>query len=258
MAEPYEYLTTFLIALLPCAAGLQIVRWLLPGERRLLVVGGLGGGLGIGLVTFGIGALVQIVPLLAAAVLVNSASALLVGWLIWQWRRDPLPLDLGRWTWLVGTLLLLVLFIAGVEFVSSIWHANTHENLLIRLGLAAHFLAGNWPPAHPWEPDTIFFYRFGAPLWTAAVALLGGADVFAAGLAVTLVSVLACLWGVAAAVTLLSDKITGLLAGFLVAVAGPQNFLALPNAPFGELTASTAQKLVDIGPRAPARGLRAG
>ena len=248
MAEPYEYLTTFLIALLPCAAGLQIVRWLLPGERRLLVVGGLGGGLGIGLVTFGIGALVQIVPLLAAAVLVNSASALLVGWLICQWRRDPLRLDLGRWTWLVGTLLLLVLFIAGVEFVSSIWHANTHENLLIRLGLAAHFLAGNWPPAHPWEPDTIFFYRFGAPLWTAAVALLGGADVFAAGLAVTLVSVLACLWGVAAAVTLLSDKITGLLAGFLVAVAGPQNFLALPNAPFGELTASTAQKLVDIGP----------
>ena len=247
MAEPYEYLTTFLVAMLPCAAGVQVARWLLPGERRLLVVGGLGTGLGVGLVTFGIAALVQIVPLLAAAVLANTASALLAGWLVWQWRRDPLRLDLGRWAWVTGALLLLVLFIAGVEFVSSIWHANTHENLLIRLGLAAHFVAGNWPPAHPWEPDTMFFYRFGGQLWTAAVALLGGADVFAAGLSVTLISVLAFLWGVAAAVTLLSDRATGLLAALLVAVAGPQNFLALPNTPFGELTASSAQTLMDMG-----------
>ncbi len=248
IAEPYEYLTTLLIALLPCAAGLQIARWLLPHERRLLVLGGVGLGVGIGLVTFGIAALVQVVPLLVAGAAVNAMSALLAARLAWQWRRDPLRVDLGKWPWLVGSLLLLILFISGVEFVSSIWHANTHENLLIRLGLAAHFLAGNWPPAHPWEPDTVFFYRFGAPLWTAAVALIGGADVFAAGLSVTLVSVLACLWGVAAAVTLLTDKSTGLLAGLLVAVAGPQNFLALPNAPFGELTASSAQKLVDIGP----------
>lgn len=248
IAEPYEYVTTLLITVLPCAAGMQLARWLLPRERRLLVVGGVGSGLGVGLATFGIAALVQIVPLLVAAVVVNSTSALLAAWLVWTWRRDPLRLDLGRPAWLVGALLLLVIFIAGVEFVSSVWHANTHENLLIRLGLAAHFMAGNWPPMHPWEPDTAFFYRFGAPLWTAAVGLLGGADVFAAGLSVTLVSVLACLWGVAAAVTLLSDKITGLLAAFLVAVAGPQNFLALPNAPFGELTASSAQKLVDIGP----------
>ena len=248
LAEPYEYLTTLVVALLPCAAGTQVARWVLPRERRLLVIGGMGAGLGVGLATFGIAALVQIVPLVIAAMIVTSASAVLAARLTWQWRRDPLTLDLGRWAWLVGALVLLVLFIAGVEFVSSVWHANTHENLLIRLGLAAHFLAGNWPPAHPWEPEFVFFYRFGAPLWTAAVALLGGADVFAAGLAITLVSVLAVLWGVAAAVTLLSDKATGLLAGFLVAAAGPQNFLALPNAPFGELTASSAQKLVDIGP----------
>lgn len=248
IAEPYEYFTTLLIALLPCAAGLQIARWLFPHERRLLVLGGVGLGVGIGLVTFGIAALVQVVPLTVAGAAVNSLSALLAARLAWQWRSDPLRVNLGRWTWLVVSLLLLILFICGVEFVSSIWHANTHENLLIRLGLAAHFLAGNWPPAHPWEPDTVFFYRFGAPLWTAAVARLGGADVFAAGLSVTLVSVLACLWGVAAAVTLLTDKSTGLLAGLLVAVAGPQNFLALPNAPFGELTASSAQRLVDIGP----------
>jgi len=236
------------MAALPCAAGVQLARWLLPREHRLLVVGGVGSGLGVGMVTFGIAALVQIVPLLAAAISVNALSTLLAVRLIWQWRRDPLQLDLGRMKWLVGALLLLIFFIVGVEFVSSVWHANTHENLLIRLGLAAHFLAGNWPPAHPREPDTAFFYRFGAPLWTAAVGLLSGADVFAAGLSVTLVSVLAFLWGVSAAVTLLVDKITGLLAAFLVAVAGPQNFLALPNAPFGELTASSAQKLVDIGP----------
>ena len=248
IAEPYEYVTTLLVVLLPCAAGVQLARWLLPRERRLLVVGGMGSGLGVGLATFGIAALVQFVPLLVAAVVVNSASALLAVSLIWQWRRDPLRLDLGRWTWLVGALLLLVLFITGVEFVSSIWHANTDENLLIRLGLAAHFAAGNWPPANPWEPDTLFFYRFGGQLWTAATAVLGAADVFAAGLAVTLVSLLALLWGVAAAVTLLSDRSTGLLAALLVAVAGPQNFLALPNAPFGELTASTAQTLMDMGP----------
>ena len=247
MAEPYEYLTTFLIAALPCVAGVQVARWLLPGERRLLVVGGLGAGLGVGLMTFGIAALVQIVPLLAAALLMHIAAVPPVVRLVWRWRRDPLRLDLGRWTWLVGALLLLVLFTAGVEFVSSVWHANTHENLLIRLGLAASFAAGNWPPANPWEPDHLQFYRFGGQLWTAAIALLGGADVFAAGLAVTLVSVLAFLWGVAAAVTLLSDRITGLLAALLVAVAGPQNFLALPNAPFGELTALAAQPLMDMG-----------
>lgn len=248
IAQPYEYATTLLMAALPCAAGLQLARWLLPRERRLLVIGGVGSGLGVGLATFGIAALVQIVPLLAAAISVNALSALLAAWLIWQWRRDPLQLDLGRLKWLVGALLLLILFIVGVEFVSSVWHANTHENLLIRLGLAGHFLAGNWPPAHPWEPDTAFFYRFGAPLWAAAVGLLCGADVFAAGLSVTLVSVLAFLWGVSAFVTLLADRGTGLLAALLVSVAGPQNFLALPNAPFGELTASSAQKLVDIGP----------
>ena len=247
MAEPYEYLTTFLIAALPCVAGVQVARWLLPGERRLLVVGGLGAGLGVGLMTFGIAALVQIVPLLAAALLMHIAAVPPVVRLVWRWRRDPLRLDLGRWTWLVGALLLLVLFTAGVEFVSSVWHANTHENLLIRLGLAASFAAGNWPPANPWEPDHLQFYRFGGQLWTAAIALLGGADVFAAGLAVTLISVLAFLWGVAAAVTLLSDRTTGLLAALLVAVAGPQNFLALPNAPFGELTASAAQPLMDMG-----------
>ena len=247
MAEPYEYVTTLLVTLLPCAAGVQIARWLLPGERRLLVVGGLGAGLGVGLVTFGIAALVQVMPLLAAAILVNAASAVLTGWLIWQWRRDPLLLDLGRWAWLVGALSLLVLFIAGVEFVSSVWHANTHENLLIRLGLAAHFVAGNWPPANPWEPDHVQFYRFGGQLWTAAVALLGGADVFAAGLAVMLISLLAFLWSVAAAVTLLSDRATGLLAALLIAVAGPQNFLTLSNAPYGELTAMPAQTLMDMG-----------
>lgn len=248
MAEPYEYLTALLVALLPCVAGAEIARWLLPGERRLLVVGGVGAGLGIGLGTFAIAALVQIVPLLAAAALVNSAGALLAARAVWRWRHDPLELNLGRWLWIGGALLLLVLFIAGVEFVSSVWHANTHENLLIRLGIAAHFVAGNWPPANPWEPDTLFFYRFGGQLWTAAVALLSGADVVAAGLAVTLVSLLGLLWGVAAAVTLLSDQSTGLLAALLVAVAGPQSFLALPNAPFGQLTASTAQTLMDMGP----------
>ena len=236
MAEPYEYLTTFLIAALPCVAGVQVARWLLPGERRLLVVGGLGAGLGVGLMTFGIAALVQIVPLLAAALLMHIAAVPPVVRLVWRWRRDPLRLDLGRWTWLVGALLLLVLFIAGVEFVSSVWHANTHENLQIQVGLAAHFMSGNWPPAHPWEPDTIFFYRFGGQLWVAAIALLGGADVVAAGLAVTITGVLAFLWGVTAAVTLLSDRATGLLAALLVAVAGPQTFLVIFKAPFGAFT----------------------
>ncbi len=247
IAEPYEYVTTALIAVLPCAAGMQLARWLLPGERRLLVVGGVGSGLGVGLATFGIAALVQVIPLLVAALVVNSAGALLAARLIWHWRHSPLRLEPGPWTSLVGALLLLVLFITGVEFVSSVWHANTHENLLIRLGLAGHFAAGNWPPVNPWEPDHLQFYRFGGQLWTAAVALLGGADVFAAGLAVTLIAVLSFLWGVAAAVTLLTDRATGLLAALLVAVAGPQNFLALPNSPFGELTASTVQTLFDLG-----------
>lgn len=240
VAEPYEYLTTLLVALLPCAAGVQIARWLLPGELRLLVLGGVGAGLGIGLLTFGVAALVQIVPLLAAALLVSAISGLLTAWMIYRWYCEPLRLGLGRWRGLVGALLLLVLFVAGVEYVASTWYGNGHENLFIRLGLAAHFAAGSWPPVNPFEPDTIWFYRFGGPLWAATVALAGGADVFAAGLAVTLVSVLALLWGVAAAVTLMSDRTTGILAAFLVAAAGPQNFIALYKAPFDYLSTSPA------------------
>ncbi len=244
MAEPYEYVTSLLVTLLPCAAGVQIARWLVPEERRLLVVGGLGAGLGVGLVTFGISALVQVMPLLAAAILVNATSAVLTGWLVWQWRRDPLRLDLGRWAWLIGALLLLVLFVAGVEYTASVWYASgAGENLFIRLVLAGHFVAGSWPPVNPWEPDTVWFYRFGGPLWMAAVALTAGADVFAAGLTVTLVAVLVFLWGGAAAVILLSDRATGLLAALLAAVAGPQNFLGLFKAPFDELTVSSAAAL---------------
>ncbi len=217
----------------------------MPAERRGIVLIGTGTSIGVGLIAFLLSACARFFPFTTAVALTYAITGSITISAVWKWRRSPpLKWDLSKSVLgLVGTMLVIVLLVTVVGYISSVWHANSHENLLIQLALTEHVTAGNWPPVHPWEPDTIQTYRFGGQLWAASISTTTGAGVFTVGLAVTVIAVLALLSGLVAALTLLSDKITGLVGAMLFAVAGPQNFLALPKSPFGEFTLSTAHAL---------------
>ncbi len=242
----YEYVTTLLVALATPLAGVRVALWLLPRESRALLLLGIGAPVGIGLATFALAVLAAIVPLYVAVGIVQITSAALAIWAIMGLRRAGLQVESGRPVLLAAaTFITLVLFVATVGYVSSIWYENSHENLLIQLALSAHFTAGNWPPIHPWEPDYVQTYRFGGQLWTAAIALGARADVFAAGLAATLVATASLLLGVYALVRLLVGRAAGLLAAGLVAIAGPQNFLSLVLARYPDYSPSVAYTLAE-------------
>lgn len=217
----------------------------MPAERRGIVVIGTGTSIGIGLLTFILSTFARFLPYATAVALSYTITIPVAAFTVWKWRSSPvLKWDLSnRVLGVVGAVLVIVLLVTAVGYVSSIWHANSHENLLIQLALTEHVTAGNWPPVNPWEPDTIQLYRFGGQLWAASISTVTGAGVFTAGLAVTVIAVFALLSGLAAALTLISDRITGLVGAMLFAVAGPQNFLALTKSPFGEFTPSTAHAL---------------
>lgn len=217
----------------------------MPGERRGIVVIGTGTSIGIGLVTFLVSTCVRFLPFTTAVALTYAITVAITIFAVWKWRTSPaLKWDLSKpLLGLVVTMLGIVLLVTILGYVSSVWYANSHENLLIQLALTEHVTAGNWPPVHPWEPDTLQVYRFGGQLWAASISTSTGASVFTVGLAVTVIAVLALLLGLIAALTLLSNKTTGLVGAMLFAVAGPQNFLALTKSPFGEFTPSTAHAL---------------
>jgi hypothetical protein len=242
----YEYVTTLLVALAAPLAGVRIVLWLLPRERRSLLLLGIGAPIGIGLTTFALPTLATIVPLYVAVGIVQVISAGLAIWAVIELRLSRLRAESGRPVMLAATAFVaLVLFATAVGYISSIWYENSHENLLIQLALSAHFTAGNWPPIHPWEPDHVQNYRFGGQLWTAATALSARADVFTAGLAATLVATASLLLGVYALIRLLVGRATGLLAAVLVAISGPQNFLSLILARYPDYSPSVAYTLAE-------------
>jgi hypothetical protein len=242
----YEYVTTLLAALAAPMAGVQIVRWILPQERRLLVVLGIGGSLGIGLVTFALTALVALLPLYVVVGAVQITTIALAIWAVDGIRRGYFRLEFGSWAFRAAVaFLLLAVFVAAVGYVSSIWYGNSHENLLIQLALSSHMAAGNWPPVNPWEPDYVQTYRFGGQLWTAAVALTARADIFVSGLAVTLVATAFLLLGVYSFISLLVNRAAGLLAAVFVTVAAPQNFLSLLMANYPDYSPSVAYTLAE-------------
>jgi hypothetical protein len=242
----YEYVTTLLVALAAPLAGVRVVLWLLPRERRSLILLGIGAPLGISLTTFALPALAAIVPLYVTVGIVQVISAGLAIWVVAELRLSRLRAESSRPVMLAAAAFVaLVLFATAVGYISSIWYENSHENLLIQLALSAHFTAGNWPPIHPWEPDHVQTYRFGGQLWTAAIALSARADVFAAGLAATLVATVSLLLGVYTLIRTLVGRAAGLLAAGLVAVAGPQNFLSLILARYPDYSPSVAYTLTE-------------
>ncbi len=240
----YEYVTTLLVALAAPLAGVRVALWLLPRERRSLILLGIGAPLGIGLATFALPLLSALVPLFVAVGIVQITSATLAIWAVVELRRAGLRSEFERPVLLAAAAFVtLVLFVTTVGYISSIWYENSHENLLIQLALSAHFTAGNWPPIHPWEPDYVQTYRFGGQLWTAAIALSARADVSSAGLAATLVATTSLLLGVYALVRTLVGRAASALAASLVAIAGPQNFLSLVLARYPDYSPSVAYTL---------------
>ena len=132
----YEYVTTLLAALAAPMAGVQIVRWILPQERRLLVVLGIGGSLGIGLVTFALTALAALLPLYLVIGAVQLTTIALAIRAVDGIRRGQFRLEFGSWAFRAAVaFLFLALFVAAVGYVSSVWYGNSHENLLIQLAL---------------------------------------------------------------------------------------------------------------------------
>jgi drug/metabolite transporter superfamily protein YnfA len=242
----YEYVTTLLAALAAPMAGVQIVRWILPQERRLLVVLGIGGSLGIGLVTFALTGLAALLPLYLVIGAIQLTTIALAIRAVDGIRRGQFRLEFESWAFRAAVaFMFLALFVAAVGYVSSVWYGNSHENLLIQLALSSHLAAGNWPPVNPWEPDYVQTYRFGGQLWTAAVSLTAQADIFVSGLAVTLVATAFLLLGVYAFISLLVNRAAGLLAAIFVTVAAPQNFLSLLLANYPDYSPSVAYTLAE-------------
>ena len=242
----YEYVTTLLAGLAAPLAGVQIVRWILPQERRLLVILGIGGSLGIGLVTFALDALAAVLPLQVVVWVVQIAMIVLAIWAIDGIRRGDFRLEFESWAFrAVMAFLLLALFVAAVGYVSSVWYGNSHENLLIQLSVSSHLTAGNWPPVSPWEPDHVQAYRFGGQLWTAAIAVTARAGIFTSGLAATLVATTSILLGVYAVISLLAGRAAGMLAAVFVTVGAPQNFLSLIAANFPDYSPSVAYTMAE-------------
>ena len=144
----------------------------MPAERRGIVVIGTGTSIGIGLFTFILSTFARFLPFATSVALSYTITIAVAVFTVWKWRGSPvLRWDLSnRVLGVVGVVLVLVLLVTIVGYVSSIWYANSHENLLIQLALTEHVTAGNWPPVHPWEPDTIQLYRFGGQLWAASIS----------------------------------------------------------------------------------------
>ena len=242
----YEYFTTFLAGLAAPMAGVQIVRWILPRERRLLVVLGIGGSLGIGLVTFALTALVAFLPLYIVVRVVQITTIALAILAADKIRKGDLQIEFDSWALrALAAFLLLALFVTAVGYVSSVWYGNSHENLLIQLALSSHLAAGNWPPVNPWEPDYVQAYRFGGQLWTAAIAVTARANIFAAGLSATLVATAFLLLGVYAVISLLAGRAAAIVGAVFVTVGAPQNFLSLLVASYPDYSPSVAYTLAE-------------
>ena len=198
--------SSFILVAAPGLAGIRILMWLLPGERRLpiLLTGGLG--VGIGLFLMVQMALLRFAPVQATAVGVHllmlppailAVVSLARGGFTWGVPRG--------WAVAAAGLLSLITIGAIANFSAGVWTDASNENLTVRMAMAAHMARGDWPPMDPYAPEFERLYRYAAQAWVAALMRLSGAGLFEATLAVTIASVWATVGGIFATVGLLRN-----------------------------------------------------
>ncbi len=243
----FELILAFVLAGLPWLAGLRLVVWLVPGESRLPILLGAGGGVGIGAFLL---ALMTSLRLLPVEVVVRGVFILSVALAIWattELRRRRLRWDISSgWSVLVFGFLGVVVVGATMNFASGVWNGATHENLAVRMAMTAHMASGDWPPADPYAPGVERLYRYTAQAWGASVMRIGGVGLFEAVLAITITSVVAIFGAIFATVASLRNYLFGLFAAAGFVTAAHASFLGLWKAPFGEYSVSRGEILAGL------------
>ncbi len=242
-----DLILAFVLAGVPWLAGLRLVMWLAPGESRLPILLGAGGGVGIGAFLMTLMILLRFLPVEGAVRGVFIVCAALAIWAAVELRRRRPGWDISSgWSILVFGLLGVVVVGAAMNFASGVWNGATHENLAVRMAMTAHMAAGDWPPADPYAPGVERLYRYTAQAWGASVMRIGGVGLFEAVLAITITSVVAIFGGIFATVASLRNYLFGLFAAAGFVTAAHASFLGLWKAPIGEYSASRGEILAGL------------
>lgn len=247
MSEFADFIRVSLVELMALFAGVGIVAWLLPQERRLPIV--LGGGVAVGhaLSIFVLMALLRLLPIGIAVPVVFLLALPPAAFAILSLRRRPYVWGISfGWTVLALSLLTLISVGAVVDLAASVWNGSTHENLVVRMAMAAHAAESPWPVMDPYSPDHQRLYRHAAQVWTAAIMRISGAGLYSASVVTVLASVLAIAGGLFAAVARLRSYLAGFLGASLFLTATPANFLGVWKTPFGSLSTSKAYGLATV------------
>ena len=93
---------------------------------------------------------------------------------------------------------------------------STHENLAVRMAMAAHAAEGPWPVMDPYSPDHQRLYRHAAQVWTAALMRASGAGLYPATVITVLASICAIAGGLFAALSQVRSYISGFLGSVLI------------------------------------------
>ena len=243
----FDIVVAFLLVAIPWIAGLRLVIWFAPKERRLPVLLGAAGGVGIGFFLMTLMALLRTVPVEWAVGMTFVAYSLLAVWaVVVVWQRD-LTWDVSRgWTVLAIGLVSLMATGAAIHFASGIWNGATHENLVVRMAMTSQMARADWPPGDPYAPDFERLYRYTGQAWGAAVMRAGGVGLFEAILAITLVSFTAVVGAIFATVAAMRGYAAGFLGMVGFVTAAHANFLGIWKAPIGEYTVSRGEILAGL------------
>ena len=247
LTELFEIVRVALVALLPMLAGCGITAWLLPNERRLPIV--IGGGLAIGhaLSIFILITLLRVLSIDTAVTLVFVIAVPPAIYAIVALRQHAYIWDIQlAWTILAFSILALISVGTVVDLSASVWNGSTHENLAVRMAMAAHAAESSWPVMDPYSPDHQRLYRHAAQVWTAALMRASGAGLYPATVITVLASIYAIAGGLFAALSQFRSYKAGLLGSILFLTAGPANFLGIWKAPFDSLSTSIAYGLTTV------------
>ncbi len=237
----------FVLAGLPWLAGIRLVMWLVPGESRLPILLGAGGGIGIGAFLLALMTFLRFLPVEVAVWAVFVLCLALAVWAVADLRRRRLTSDISTgWSFLVFGFLGLVIVGAAMNFASGVWNGATHENLAVRMAMTAHMAAGGWPPDDPYAPGVERLYRYTAQAWAASIMRIADVSLFEAVLAVTVTSVVAIFGGAFATLASLRNYLSGFLAAGGFVSAAHAGFLGLWKAPVGEFSVSRAEILAGL------------
>ena len=131
----------------------------------------------------------------------------------------------------LGGLLAIASIGTYVAWHASMFGGTSEENLFFHSAIASVIARGDFPPAHPLEPDFQLAYRLGFHVLVAAIQVVTGGHVaFAMGIAVV-VSVTLATWLVYALAGRYGlDGWPAKVAAGAFFLAGPANWLALPAA----------------------------